>query len=295
MNYSPESLEAFAQAVALGSFSAAARKLGKSQSTVSEAIARLEIDLGLELFDRSSRQPTLTEAGRTLLGRVEEIRAASERLQRAAAQLSGGLEARVTLALSDTYQSAQYEARLVELDERYPDLEFECLIAEHRDVIELVTQGRATLGLLAAQSSYPPELASAVVAERADFGLFVALDHPLAQRADVRESDLAGWRLLRLNTLGDALAVNDGLPPSGGRCWSAPNYLLLLEMATHGFGWAELPRWLVSGYANGRLKELQVPGWPRSQAVDVVWSRERRLGPAASWLLERLLDRPSAR
>ncbi|BAN49486.1 LysR family transcriptional regulator [Metapseudomonas resinovorans] len=295
MNYSPESLEAFAQAVALGSFSAAARKLGKSQSTISEAIARLEADLGLELFDRGSRQPKLTEAGSRLLERVEDILAASDRLQRAATQLSGGLEPRVSLALSDTYQSAQYEARLVELEQRYPDLEFECLIAEHRDVIELVAQGRATLGLLAAQPGYPPELGAARVAERADFGLFVALEHPLAQLPDVRESDLAGWRLLRLNTLGDALAVDDGLPPSGGRCWSAPNYLLLLEMATHGFGWAELPRWLVSGYANGRLHELQVPGWPRSQAVDVVWSRQRRLGPAANWLLERLLERPPAR
>ncbi|NWL80275.1 LysR family transcriptional regulator [Pseudomonas taiwanensis] len=295
MNYSPESLEAFAQAVALGSFSAAARKLGKSQSTVSEAIARLEIDLGLELFDRSSRQPQLTDAGRALLGRVDEILAASDRLQHAAAQLAGGLEPRVSLALSDAYQSAQYEERLTELDQRYPDLEFECLIAEHHDVIELVVQGRATLGLLAAQGSYPPEVGSATVAERADFGLFAAREHPLAQLADVRESDLAGWRLLRLNTVGDAMALDDELPFSGGRCWSAPSYLMLLDMASNGFGWAELPRWLVSGYANGRLKELQVPGWPRSQAVDVVWSRQRPLGPAASWLLERLLDRPSVR
>ncbi|AYF86105.1 LysR family transcriptional regulator [Pseudomonas sp. JS3066] len=295
MNYSPESLEAFVHAVALGSFSAAARKLGKSQSTVSEAIARLEIDLGLELFDRSSRQPQLTDAGRVLLDRVEEILAASDRLQHAAAQLAGGLEPRVSLALSDAYQSGQYEERLAEMDQRYPDLEFECLIAEHNDVIELVAQGRATLGLLASQGTYPPELGAATVAERADFGLFVAQEHPLAQMSDVQESDLAGWRLLRLNTLGNALALDDGLPNSGGRCWSAPSYLLLLEMASNGFGWAELPRWLVSGYANGRLKELQVPGWPRSQAVDVVWSRQRRLGPAASWLLGRLLDRPAAR
>ncbi len=98
--------------------------------------------------------------------------------------------------------------------------------------------------------------------------------------------------MLRLNTYSETgAAINDGLPSSGGRCWSAPNYLLLLEMATHGFGWAELPRWLVSGYANGRLKELPVSGWPRSQAVDVVWSRQRPLGPAANWLLDRLLDR----
>ena len=103
MNLSPESLQAFAQAVALGSFSAAARQLGKSQSTVSEAIARLEIDLGVTLFDRSGRQPRLTEAGQVLLGRVEQVLAASDRLQRVAVELAGGREARVTLALSDAY------------------------------------------------------------------------------------------------------------------------------------------------------------------------------------------------
>ena len=41
MRHSPEALHAFAEAATLGSFSAAARKLGKRQSTVSEAIANL--------------------------------------------------------------------------------------------------------------------------------------------------------------------------------------------------------------------------------------------------------------
>ncbi|HBO8867505.1 TPA: LysR family transcriptional regulator, partial [Pseudomonas aeruginosa] len=213
MHLSPESLEAFVQAVSLGSFSAAARKLGKSQSTVSEAIARLEIDLGLELFDRSGRQPQLTEAGRTLLGRVEEVLGASDRLRRVAALLAGGSEPRVTLALSDTYHSARYEARLAELDERYPELEFECLIAEDQDVIAQVSRGRATLGLLAAQPHYPPELGVAAVAERAEFGLFAAVDHPLAGLERVSERDLSEWRLLRLNTYSETgAAINDGLP-----------------------------------------------------------------------------------
>ena len=82
MSYSPEALEAFAQIAELGSFSAAARRLGKSQSTISEAIARLEIDLGLELFDRSSRQPVLTEAGKVMLGRVDDVLCAADRLRR---------------------------------------------------------------------------------------------------------------------------------------------------------------------------------------------------------------------
>lgn len=64
MHYSPEALQAFVEAAALGSFSAAARKLRKSQSTVSTAIANLEADLALTLFDRSARQPVLTAAAK---------------------------------------------------------------------------------------------------------------------------------------------------------------------------------------------------------------------------------------
>lgn len=48
---------AFVEAAALGSFSAAARKLNKSQPTISIAIANLEADVGCQLFDRSGRHP----------------------------------------------------------------------------------------------------------------------------------------------------------------------------------------------------------------------------------------------
>ena len=67
MHYSLDQLETFASVAETGSFSAAARRLGRTQSTVSVAIANLEADLGVALFDRTPRVPTLTEAGRSLL------------------------------------------------------------------------------------------------------------------------------------------------------------------------------------------------------------------------------------
>lgn len=289
MNFSPESLQAFAQAAATGSFSAAARRLGKSQSTISEAISRLEIDLGVTLFVRGTRQLSLTDAGSSLLTRVQDVLDASERLARQAGQLAAGLEPKITLVLSDIYQSSQYEARLVELDQRYPDLEFECFFAEHADVRDLVGQGRANLGLLAAQASYPPELAHANLAGGAEFSLFVAKGHALSQLAHVTQQDLSTWRVLRLSSVADQSSELDDLPGSGGRCWSAPDYLMLLELACLGFGWAALPRQLVAGHGNERLHELTLNGWPKHVQVDVIWSRERPLGPAAAWLLERLL------
>ena len=97
MPYSPESLQAFVEAAALGSFSAAARRLRKTQSTVSTAIAHLEADLGVSLFDRSGRYPRLTEAGRQVLGHAQEILAADARLQQLSVRLAAPVEARVVI------------------------------------------------------------------------------------------------------------------------------------------------------------------------------------------------------
>jgi len=46
----------------------------------------------------------------------------------------------------------------------------------------------------------------------------------------------------------------------------------------------------VQSHGGENLHELKVNGWPKQVPVDVVWSRVRPLGPAASWLLERLLS-----
>jgi len=292
MRHSPEALLAFAEAASLGSFSAAARKLGKRQSTISEAIANLEIDLGVALFDRSTRQPTLTEAARALLPEVQRVLEASEAIDQVAARLAGGEEARLTLVVSDTYQSTRYEETLAALEQRFPTLELECQVAEHDDVIDLIQQGRAQLGLMTARSTYPPDIGAATVAEQSEIGLFVGVQHPFADYGDaeVPLAALHETRELRLNTYvaPRGAPIETGLV-AGRRFWSAPSYLMLMEMAVAGFGWAELPRWMVYRFARERLVELNARGWPRRVPVDAVWSRSRPLGPAGSWLLEAML------
>lgn len=142
MRYSPEALMAFVETVSCGSFSAAARRLRKSQSTISTAIAHLEADLGFSLFDRSSRQPVLTEEGKRVLSYVQAILSASDRLDEVALTLSGETEARLTFVLSDTLHPDSLEELMAQFDRQFPHTEFECLIGENDDVIDLLLKRR---------------------------------------------------------------------------------------------------------------------------------------------------------
>lgn len=284
MHPTPDALFAFAESAHLGSFSAAARKLGKSQSTISAAIANLEIDLGLELFDRSSRKPTLTAHGEAMLRYVEEVLVAHGELSQAASALAQGQEARLSVVLSDTYQSDRFENTLHAFQQRYPDLELECLIAECDDLIALVQSGRAHLGFVEQQHAYPADIGFGTVAERTEMALFVAKFHALAIDTPIASHKLRQYRELRLATI-----LNPQGTQAHGRSWSAPSYLMLLEMAQRGFGWAPIPRWLVTRFGGGALHELKVHGWPKLIAVDAVWSMRHRLGPAGNWLLNEML------
>lgn len=68
-----EHLYYFTTVVETGSFTAAGRKLGRDRSSIGQAIANLEIDLGVKLFHRSGRNISLTDEGESLYGRARTL------------------------------------------------------------------------------------------------------------------------------------------------------------------------------------------------------------------------------
>ncbi|MDO5631962.1 MAG: LysR family transcriptional regulator [Paracoccus sp. (in: a-proteobacteria)] len=86
-----------------GSLSAAARKLGLSQPTLSRQIAALETDLDTTLFERLGKRLVLTDAGTSLLPHLHAMGAAAETLALAASGRSEDVAGRVTISASDGY------------------------------------------------------------------------------------------------------------------------------------------------------------------------------------------------
>jgi len=133
------SMQVFARVAALGSFSAAARALGLSQTMVTKHVAALEERLGIKLLHRSTRRLVLTEGGRHYLAAVERILAEIEE-----AEASAGLdriEPRGTLRLNVpvTFGFREIAPALAEFSHLYPDLRVDLGLADR--YVELIEEG----------------------------------------------------------------------------------------------------------------------------------------------------------
>jgi len=120
---SPQRLRAFLAVARASGFSSAARSIGASQSSLSQAVAALEEELGQRLFVRTGRIVQLTEAGHILLEHAERALAELTR----AAELLSGLEnvthGRLLVGTSDTLASYLLPPVFAAFRTRYPGVE----------------------------------------------------------------------------------------------------------------------------------------------------------------------------
>lgn len=94
-------IRAFLATADSGSLSAAARKLGLTQPTLSRQVAALETELGLLLFERVGRSLELTQAGRELLDHSRTMGQAAEALSLSATGQAQSIDGTIRITASD--------------------------------------------------------------------------------------------------------------------------------------------------------------------------------------------------
>lgn len=286
MPFSMDQLQVFTVVVETGSFSAAARHLGKTQSTISSAIANLEIDLGVTLFDRTSRNPALTQAGRTLLTEAHAVLERCLSLGAHAASLADANPAELTLAIEIPYNTVM--PVLVDFEREFPYVDLTIRNPTYGDVSDLVKRGEANLGVAFAQPGYPPEL-TFVQLGKLIMAHVTHPAHPLASLDAVTFADLHAHRRLAFSAHADKLPTTEYLRAT--RTWQAESYLALMEMVSNGLGWATLPRQLIrEALAKGELVELQLAAYPHTDwlvGVDLLWRATGQCSRAERWLRQR--------
>jgi DNA-binding transcriptional LysR family regulator len=282
-------LEAVAET---GSFSAAARKLGRVQSAISQSIQALETSLGVALFDRSGKMPRLNDAGRVILDDARNLLRGAEALKARAETIAEDMEPELTLAVEAMFPIDVLTASLKALAATYPTLPVTLFTEALGGAEQRLRDGVARIAL------YPPPLG---ISENRETEFLVtiptvpvvAADHPLAREA-APLSRATMERQVQL-VLTDRSPVSAGLSMGiiSHRTWRFADLSTRLEFLLAGFGWCNMPTPIVRNHIlAGRLKVLDIgehvaPEFP----IHVVYPRGRAPGKAGRWLIDDLRQR----
>jgi DNA-binding transcriptional LysR family regulator len=176
-----------------GSFTKAAARHHIAQSALSHQVARLEAELGVRIFDRTSRSVRLSHAGQVLLPYARQILQDIANARAALDELAGVMRGSLRIGMTQTAGRALDLVALIgKFHRRYPDIELTTVTGPGRELIESVRDGRLDIALAALPADNVPEdLTFDPVGDPEPLVAIVPADHHLATRKRVRLEELA--------------------------------------------------------------------------------------------------------
>ena len=284
-----DQLQIFHAVAEAGSFSAAARSLNRTQSVISYAIANLEAQLEVKLFDRdSARAPQLTEAGKAMLIDTRRMLASLQDMRARAKCLKEGLEAEIRLAIDVTISSPALVSALKAFETQFPTVALHLQAGALGVVSDLVARGAADVGIGGVPLRPDDLLVTEQIGATRMYPV-AAPAHPLA-----RMKGPVPLREVREHT---QLVVTDLTDHTRGRdfnvyaynIWRMTDLGMKHTLLKAGLGWGGLPEMLAHGdIVAGRLVRLDLDPYPETDyPLLAITAAANPPGPAASWLIER--------
>lgn len=296
-------LRVLREVVRQGSFSGAATALGYTQPAISRQIAVLEAEVGVQLLRRLPQGVALTDAGRLLVDRAEEVLSSLERVEdelRVHAGLGGGT---LRLAAFASAAASVVPRALVEYRARYPAVELMVSIADPVDALPRLRAGELDVALCNQADDHgtePPGRRQEPGGSPLEFvplfedPMYVALpvDHPLAHAPELDLAALAAdpWMLTTTVTCPDAELFQRACSTAGFApqiAFQYDDYAALLGFVAAGVGVAVIPDMVARAVREDvviRALDPPLPARPVAAAVPAGYR-----SPAAVAMLEILL------
>jgi DNA-binding transcriptional LysR family regulator len=264
-------LRVFVRSVELGSFSKAALEEGAKVSTVSRYVGALEADLGVALFNRSTRRLHLTEAGKTFYDHGLQVLASLDEAKAATSALNVVPRGLLRINIPATFGRLHVVPHIDKFLAAYPEINIDATLTDATvDLIEAGADVAVRIGALADSSLIARRLA------RHHRILVASPAYVQARAAPLRPEDLSEHACLpfALLTTNAWYFRREGVPSTeepipvkvSGR-FRANDAEALHNAALSGLGIGLLPSWLVGGdIPAGRLIRL-LPEWEGLIAV----------------------------
>lgn len=286
MSFNSDSIELFLAVIERGSFSAAARSLGRVPSAVSMGIANLEAELGYLLFDRSHREPVPTAMAAALVPHARLIAEQLKQLQVHAIELSLGLESKLSIGVVADLDKRAVLAAIKVIARRFPLLDIELLTAAQDDVLAMLHSGRVSVCLaFAGLNMNVLERFQFVGSERMIATL--SADYPLVPGQELFLEDLVHLR--QIIVASRDLPISDTRPLLGESHWRTDTLAMALDMVEAGLGWGNFPQSVVQPLLDaGRLQRLNFRNIENGLVLPVhaVWLKSQPLQKGALAFVE---------
>lgn len=147
-------IEAFLSIARLGSFRAAAHRLGLTQPAISARMNNLEAELGVRLLERSTGSVKVTAKGAELLGLGEELLSCSQRI----CELAKGPAAspkRVRLGITESALRSWFPELITKLTTDHPRMAVDITVDETAHIKQLLYNGDIDVGIVTEPSGHP--------------------------------------------------------------------------------------------------------------------------------------------
>lgn len=172
-------LQAFIAVARYQSFSQASQTLFVTQPAISKRVAALEEELGTQLFNRISRQISLTEAGKQLLPKAQEVVNQAEDMQRYASNLNDEISGDLSVAIAHHIGLHRMPPILKEFSQRHPKVKLDIRFEDSDKAFMGVEQGDIEFAVITLPSVLPDKLIKQTI-WKDELNIVVGRDHPLA-------------------------------------------------------------------------------------------------------------------
>lgn len=188
-------LKAFLEVAREENITRAAAILHITQPSLSRQIMQIEDELGVKLFRRSKHSIILTEEGRLLKRRAQEIIELTDKAEKELSQNAEVISGEISIGCGETQNMEPLTRLMVAFQEEYPEVVFDIYTATADDVKERMDNGLSDLGLLLE----PVEITRynfLRMPQKEKWCVLMRKDSPLAEKTVITPADLQGQRLI---------------------------------------------------------------------------------------------------
>lgn len=288
MKLNSEQLELILEIIDRGNFSAAARALNRVPSAVSMAIANLEAELNLKLFERSKNHLTPTDVALSIEPHARLIVTKMRQLELHLTELSTGLETDISIGVAADINQKFLLAGIEHLIQRYPLLNIEMLSAPQQELKTRLQNNEIDLYIAYSSSSIDiNERFRLLGVEK-----FVAAVSP-KDALQLKENHKN--ELTMLSEFRQIIVASKNYPLPDPRvlvsdsCWYTDNLSMAISMVEQGMGWGNFPLSVVSEHFYKRsLVRLEFNDTTNGldMPIHAIWPSHKPLSKALQLLIE---------